>query len=204
MRTKTSVRSALKAAISQRSKLATVTRPSPPPVEVDLFRQAVADATPLPPPDKVLHPPPKPRPVPAQSQAHERAVLDELLSRPIALEDRLDIGDEPHYLRPSLPRQLLRDLRRGRWVINNELDLHGATRDQARALIAEFLDHCRKHDQRVVRIIHGRGLSSPGKVGILKTLVRGWLTQRDEVLAYCQAKPQDGGEGALIVLLKAR
>ena len=169
-----------------------------------MFRQAVADATPLAPTNRVEHSRPKPRPTPAQSIADEQAVLDELLTRHIALEDRLDIGDEPHYLRPSLPRQLLRDLRRGRWVINNELDLHGATRDEARALITEFLDHCRKNDQRVVRIIHGRGLSSPGKVGILKTLVRGWLTQRDDVLAYCQAKPQDGGEGALIALLKAR
>lgn len=170
--------------------------------DLDLFRQAVADATPLTPSNRVVHPVAKPRPIPAQSLADERAVLDELLTRRIALEDRLDIGDEPHYLRPTLPRQLLRDLRRGRWVINNELDLHGATRDQARALIADFLDHCRKNDQRVVRIIHGRGLSSPGRIGVLKSLVRGWLTQRDEVLAYCQAKPQDGGEGALLVLLK--
>ena len=173
------------------------------PPDLDLFRQAVADATPLPPDNRVVHPRPRPQPIPSQSIADERAVLSELLSRPIALEDRLDIGDEPHYLRPSLPRQLLRDLRRGRWVINNELDLHGANRDEARLLLAEFLDHCRKSDQRVVRIIHGRGLSSPGKVGILKTLVRGWLAQRDEVLAYCQAKPQDGGEGALIALLKS-
>ena len=172
--------------------------------DVTTFRQAVVDVTPLSPINRVFLQPPKPRPIPAQSIADEHAVLKELLSRRIALEDRLEIGDEAHYLRPSLPKQLLRDLRRGRWVINNELDLHGATRDEARNLIAEFLDHCRKNDQRVVRIIHGRGLSSPGKIAVLKTLVRGWLAQRDEVLAYCQAKPHDGGEGALIALLKAR
>lgn len=174
------------------------------PPDAHLFRQAVADAIPLRASDRVIHPEVRPKPVPHQRLADEKAVLAELLSRPISLEDRLDIGDEPHFLRPTLPRQLLRDLRRGRWVIQNELDLHGATRDLARALIADFRDRCRRHDQRVVRIVHGRGLRSPGKIGILRQLVRGWLAQRDEVLAYCQARPQDGGEGALIVLLKAR
>ena len=173
-------------------------------VDVALFKMAVSDVTPLTPANRVYHQAAKPRPIPRQSLADERAVLKELLTRRIALEDRLEIGDEPHYLRPNLPTQLLRDLRRGRWVINNELDLHGATRDEARAVLADFLEHCRINDQRVVRIVHGRGLSSPGKIGVLKLLVRGWLAQRDEVLAYCQAKPFDGGEGALIVLLKAR
>jgi len=174
-----------------------------PPSDIALFRQMMADAEPLPPDGKVIHPLPKPPPIPFQRMADEAMVLDELLRRPIALEDRLEIGDEPSYLRPTLPRQLLRDLRRGRWIIQGELDLHGATRDEARAMIAAFLDQSRKRDQRVVRIIHGRGLRSPGKLGVLKQLVRGWLTQRDEVLAYCQARPQDGGEGALLVLLKA-
>jgi DNA-nicking Smr family endonuclease len=171
--------------------------------DAHLFRQAVADAKPLPPANRVVHQPPKPRPVPVQRYADERAVLRESLGRGIALEDRLDIGDEPQYLRAGVNRQVLRDLRRGRWVIEAELDLHGGTRDEARAWLVEFLHECKTFDRRVVRIIHGRGLRSPGKVGILKTLVRGWLAQRDEVLAYCQAKPQDGGEGALFVLLKA-
>jgi len=173
------------------------------PSDLALFRQLMADAEPLPPDGRVIHSAPKPPPIPFQRIADEKSVLDELLRRPISLEDRLEIGDEPSYLRPTLPKQLLRDLRRGRWVIQSELDLHGATREEARALIADFLDQSRKRDQRVVRIIHGRGLRSPGKVGVLKQLVRGWLVQRDEVLAYCQARPQDGGEGALLALLKA-
>ena len=173
------------------------------PPDLHLFREAVADAQPLPPDNRVHHEPPKPRPRPRQHQADERAALMESLKHGIAVEDRLDIGDEPHYLRPGLNRQILRDLRRGRWVVEAELDLHGATRDDARLWLAEFLHDCQLHDRRVARIVHGRGLRSPGKVGILRTLVRGWLMQKEEILAYCQAKPQDGGEGALWVLLRA-
>jgi DNA-nicking Smr family endonuclease len=129
--------------------------------------------------------------------------LQESLHGTIGLEDRLEGGDEAQFLRPGVARQTLRDLRRGRWVIEAELDLHGGTRDAARIWLVDFLAECRRRDRRIVRIIHGRGLGSPGKTGVLKTLVRGWLAQRDEVLAYCQAKPHDGGEGALLVLLKA-
>lgn len=177
--------------------------PKQPPPDLHLFREAVADAVPLRGDNRARIETPRPRPTPRQRQTDERAVLAESLAAGIAVEDRLDVGDEPQYLRPGLDRQLLRDLRRGRWVIEAELDLHGATRDDARLWLAEFIHDCRLHDRRVARIIHGRGLRSPGKVGILRTLVRGWLTQKDEVLAYCQAKPQDGGEGALLVLLRA-
>ena len=83
-------------------------------------------------------------------------------------------------------------------------DRHGLNRDQARALLAGFLAECLKHGIRSVRIIHGKGLGSPGKEAVLRRLVRGWLMQKTEILAYCQAKPQDGGEGAIIVLLRTQ
>jgi DNA-nicking Smr family endonuclease len=175
-----------------------------PPPDLHLFREAVADAVPLKRDNRVRHEAPRPRPTPRQRLADERAALAESLAAGIAVEDRLDIGDEPHYLRPGLDRQILRDLRRGRWVTEAELDLHGATRDEARQWLAEFIHDCRLHGHRVVRIVHGRGLRSPGKVGILRTLVRGWLMQKEQVLAYCQTKPQDGGEGALLALLARR
>jgi len=177
------------------------------PVEADdlrLFHDAVADARPLPPSGRIQRQPPPPPPIPRQTFADERAALRESLAGPLSIEDRLDAGDEPNYLRPGLPRPVLRDLRRGRWIIEAEVDLHGATRDQARLYLAEFLADCLRHDRRCVRVIHGRGHGSPGKVGLLKLLVRGWLMQRTEVLAYCQTRPQDGGEGALLVLLRGR
>ena len=108
----------------------------------------------------------------------------------------------PHYLRSGLAQNVLRDLRRGRWVTQDEIDLHGLNRDEARHLLASFLAECLHHGKRCVRVVHGKGLGSPQKMSILRQLVRGWLAQRQEVLAYCQAKPPDGGEGALIVLLR--
>jgi DNA-nicking Smr family endonuclease len=178
--------------------------PAIPEEERRLFLEAVAGTRPLPPSDRIQRQPPPAAPLPLKRMADDRAVLEESLSGPLSIEDRLDTGDEPNHLRQGLSRQVLRDLRRGRWIIEAEIDLHGATRDEARLRIGEFLADCLRHDTRCVRIVHGRGLRSPGRIGLLKILVRGWLAQRDEVLAYCQARPQDGGEGALIALLRAR
>ena len=145
-----------------------------------------------------------PPPRPLQHLADERAALHESLHGPLSLQDRLEGGDEPSFLRPGLAPGVLRDLRRGRWVIQDEIDLHGLNRDEARALLAAFLAGALKHGVRCVRIVHGKGLGSPGKQAVLRRLVRGWLMQRDEILAYCQAKPQDGGEGAVVVLLRSQ
>lgn len=174
------------------------------PDDLAAFRAAVADARPLPEKRRadLGGPPPPPRPL--QHLADERAALRESLHGPIALQDRLEGGDEPNYLRAGLAVGVLRDLRRGRWVVQNEIDLHGLNREEARQLLAAWLADCLHHGTRCVRIVHGKGLRSPQKLSILRQLVRGWLAQRDEVLAYCQARPHDGGEGALIVLLRAQ
>ena len=164
----------------------------------------MADTRPLPASGRAHLGGPLPPPRPLQHLADERAALHESLHGPIALQDRLEGGDEPSYLRPSLAASVLRDLRRGRWIIQDEADLHGLNREEARALLASFLAQSLKRGVRCVRIIHGKGLGSPGKQAVLRRLVRGWLMQRNEILAYCQAKPQDGGEGAVIVLLSTQ
>ena len=166
------------------------------------FRAAMAGVQPLPPPNLVEHGKRPPPPRPLQHLADEQAALHESLHGFIGLQDRLEGGDEPHYLRNGLAQNVLRDLRRGRWVTQDEIDLHGLNRDEARHLLAAFLAECLHHGKRCVRVVHGKGLGSPQKTSILRQLVRGWLAQRQEVLAYCQAKPPDGGEGALIVLLR--
>jgi DNA-nicking Smr family endonuclease len=167
------------------------------------FRAAMAGVQRLPEANLVQRGTCPPPPHPLQHIADERAALHESLHGRIGLQDRLEGGDEPHYLRPGLAQGVLRDLRRGRWVIQDEIDLHGLNRDEARQLLAAFLAECLHHGQRCLRVIHGKGLSSPQKTSILRQLVRGWLAQREEVLAYCQARPHDGGEGALLVLLRA-
>ena len=174
------------------------------PDDLAAFRAAVADAKPLPKNDRVHLGGPLPAPRPLQHIADERAALHDSLYGPIGLQDRLEGGDEPNYLRNGLASTVLRDLRRGRWVVQDEVDLHGLNRDEARLRLAEFMAGSLHYGKRCVRVIHGKGLRSPQKTSILRQLVRGWLAQRDEVLAYCQAKPHDGGEGALIVLLRAQ
>lgn len=174
------------------------------PEDLAAFQAAVADARPLRASGRAFLGGPKPPPRPLQHLADERAALHESLHGAIGLQDRLEGGDEPHYLRTGLASSVLRDLRRGRWVVQDEIDLHGLNRDEARQLLSEFLAENIRHGRRCMRIVHGKGLGSPQKISVLRQLVRGWLSQRDEVLAYCQARPQDGGEGALIVLLRTR
>ncbi|MFT4171292.1 MAG: Smr/MutS family protein [Rhodocyclaceae bacterium] len=178
--------------------------PGGPPATPDerLLAHALQGVTPMV-SDRVFIEAPKPRPTPVQHQRDEAAALAESIYAPTPLELRLEGGDELAYLRENLPRSLLRDLRRGRWVVQEEIDLHGANRDQARDLLAAFMGHCRKHEIRCVRIVHGKGLGSPGREPVLKKLVAGWLMNYDDVLAYAQARVPDGGAGALLVLLRA-
>jgi len=106
------------------------------------------------------------------------------------------------FLRPGLPRDILRKLRRTHWVIQDVLDLHGLTGDEAAEATAEFLAECKKRGLRCVRIVHGKGNGSPGREPVLKAKVRSWLVQRAEVLAFAQARASEGGHGALVVLLR--
>lgn len=168
------------------------------------FMRAMSGVAPLPDSNRATLGKPLPAPRPRQFAADEQAALQESLHGPIGLQDRLEGGDEPNHLRAGLANTVLRDLRRGRWVIQAEVDLHGLNRDEARQALAAFLAECLQEGRRCVRVIHGKGYGSPQKLSILRQLVRGWLAQRQEVLAYCQAKPQDGGEGALLVLLRTK
>lgn len=168
-----------------------------------LFRAAVADAVPLA-SDRIHHEPPPPPAIPRQRAHDERAALGESLSdndpdHQLALA--LEGGDEAAYLKPGMAPKVLKDLRRGRWVVQAHLDLHGMHRDEARHHVALFLAECLARRQRCVRIVHGKGHGSPGRIPVLKRLVLGWLAQRQEVLAYCQARTVEGGAGAVIVLL---
>jgi len=165
-----------------------------------LFRDAVADAVPLE-CDRVHIEPPRPPAIPRQRWHDERSALGESLSDNDPLALALEGGDEAVYLKPGMAPKVLKDLRRGRWVVQAHLDLHGMLRDEARHHVGLFLADCRARTQRCVRIVHGKGYGSPGRVPVLKRLVLGWLVQRQEVLAFCQARTIEGGAGAVIVLL---
>jgi DNA-nicking Smr family endonuclease len=166
-----------------------------------LFEDAVAGAVPLA-TDRVHHEPPPPPAIPRQRHHDERAALGESLSDVDSLHLALEGGDEAAYLKSGMASKILKDLRRGRWVTQAHLDLHGMHRDEARHHVALFLAECLARRQRCVRIVHGKGHGSPGRIPVLKRLVLGWLAQRQEVIAYCQARTVEGGAGAVIVLLQ--
>ena len=120
------------------------------------FRRAVADAEPLEQPKRVVDHR-RPAPVPRQRLRDERAALAESLAGPFSVDDALDAGNELVYLREGLQREVLRRLRRGHWVVEAELDLHGMNRHVAAVSVAEFLRHCRRRGARARTAAPSRG-----------------------------------------------
>lgn len=168
----------------------------------ELFQEAVKDARPLK-QTRVYHAMPKPRRTPQQFLRDERHALADSFSDHYIPAHELESGEEIVYLRAGHSPDILRKLRRGHWGVQEQLDLHGMRAMDARLYVAEFLIHCKNRGVRCVRIIHGKGLGSMNGEPVLKNKLRSWLMQREEVLAYCQAREADGGSGALVVLLKS-
>ena len=175
--------------------------------EIDL-REAFADVKPLRPRDRATIRQAQPESVASQRLADEAAALAESKygARPSPLSWEAGQEHDVHqtFLRKGLGTDVLARLRRGHWSVQGELDLHRHTRDEARDALTEFLNAARSYGWRCVRIVHGKGLSSPNREPVLKGKVRQWLAQRDEVLAYCEAPHHAGGSGAVLVLLKGR
>jgi DNA-nicking Smr family endonuclease len=168
-----------------------------------IFLEAVADAAPLPRPNVASISLPRRKPIARQRLLDERQVLHDSLSDPIDILEAGETGEELFFARPGITKAALRKLKRGGWVIQAELDLHGLRSVEARQSLAEFLQHCARQECRCVRIIHGKGLRSHNREPVLKHKLRHWLTLREDVLAFCQARPMDGGSGAVIVLLRS-
>lgn len=171
--------------------------------ERDLFARGVGPVRPL--PDKHRQPkaaaPNRPPPVPVQQQRDEQAVMREALSDEFDVETLLDTDEALSYRREGLGPDVVRKLRRGGWRLQGQVDLHGLRQDEAREALADFIRQSHKQGLRCVRVVHGKGLGSPGKTPVLKSRVQRWLVQKNEVLAFVQARPAEGGAGALVVLL---
>ena len=175
---------------------------NPPKPAEDIFLQAVKGARPLN-VDEIFTEKPKPKPIARQFIRDEKQALRDSLSDSFYPAHELESGEELLYLRLGQSPDVLSKLRRGFWVVQAQIDLHGLISDEAREYVGEFLGHCKKKNIRCVRIVHGKGLGSRNREPVLKHKLRNWLMQKDEVIAYAQAKPEDGGSGAVIVLLKA-
>ena len=164
-----------------------------------LFRDAVGDTRKLPDPGRLPPPPPNVKPIPRQRLSGDPPAHDLLTDH---VTDNPETSDPLTFQRPGLSQQVIRRLRRGHWVVKDELDLHGLNREQARVQLVAFLAECQQRDSRCVRIVHGKGLSSKNNEPVLKQLVKSWLMQREDVLAFVQAPVAEGGSGAVVVLLK--
>ena len=105
------------------------------------------------------------------------------------------------YLRRGVPETLLKKLQKGGWDVSARLDLHGKTVEEARIATSAFLYQSVSNNARVVSIIHGQGFGSANGEATLKTHVKNWLAQNTSVLAFCAAPKNDGGHGAVMVLL---
>ncbi|MBV8666091.1 MAG: Smr/MutS family protein [Burkholderiaceae bacterium] len=171
--------------------------------EANLFRRSVGEVAPLKTSDKHSPLQQHPQPIARQYLADEQAVLQESLSDDFDPETLMETDEDLSFARSGIGSDTLRKLRRGHWVIQSQLDLHGMRSDEAREALGEYLRNACRRGQRCVRIVHGKGLGSVNKEPVLKSKVRKWLMQKDEVIAFCQARATDGGAGALIVLLRA-
>ena len=173
------------------------------PPDDDEFRSALQGVQPLPKPRRTPLRGKPPAPVPRQTERDQHAVLEESLAGFLSVDDALDSGEELVFLRDGLSRQVLRKLRRGHWIVEDSLDLHGMNRVEAAQSVADFLRRCVSRRLRCVRIVHGKGLGSRNREPVLKGKLRKWLSLRDEVLAFSQAPAHHGGGGAVLILLKA-
>lgn len=175
-----------------------VKRPLPPQKtdedDAALFRAAVGDVKPLPNQNRI-----PPQTAPRKPFRHSATIHDVI---PDTLSDFAPEETADEYLGNGLSRMTLRKLRRGHWPVRDRLDLHGLNVDAARKLLQEFLHDAVQQEARCVLVVHGKGINSRSGEAVLRKLTRHWLTQHPRVLAWCDAPPQEGGSGAVLVLLK--
>jgi DNA-nicking Smr family endonuclease len=170
--------------------------------EKDLFASTVGRVKPLLAEKKANLLPDLPPPIPAQKQLDEQAVLREALSDEWDTSSLLDTDEALSFRRPGIGMDVIHKLRKGDWSVQKQLDLHNLRTEEARDALSMFIRENYKNGIRCVRVVHGKGLGSPGKVSVLKPKVQSWLIQKNQVLAFVQATPAQGGAGALVVLLQ--
>ncbi len=165
-----------------------------------LFRQMIGEVKKID-YDGVDLPTPKPAPVPYQTNISEQETFARMTDTPFDIPD-IENGDKLYFKRDGIQERVMRKLRRGQFVIESELDLHGMTASIAKKELDNFLSSCQSTDRRCVKIIHGKGHRSANKMPVLKNKLNKWLRQYNTILAFCSTPSQDGGTGAVYVLIK--
>jgi len=169
------------------------------PDDAALFREAIGPVRELP---AAPEPPRKapPRPAARMAARDDAEALGEF--RRAMTADTLEAGDALSYRRDEVPGRILQRLKRGEYAAQDELDLHATDAPRAEAMLRAFLAEARHAGHGCVRIVHGKGLHSDSGIPVLKNLVDRMLRQRADVLAFHSAPAAQGGNGAVLVLLK--
>ena len=136
-----------------------------------------------------------------KSDQDDRSVMESLLED-LSESDLLETGEHLSYTQPGVQRSVLRKLKSGRYSIQSEIDLHGLTVNEARLELSDFLKAAQERRHLCIRVIHGKGRKIANKSPRLKPAVNQWLQRNKKVLAFCSARINDGGTGAVYVLLK--
>ena len=180
----------------------------PTPDERRLWRLAMRDAEPM--PGRQIET--EPEPVATMAELAEEPVATSLAPPPTAKQF-------PSPARPSrvahppltpgstanIDRRTGDRFRRGELEIDGRIDLHGMTQAQAHTALASFVHRAWNEGRRCILVITGKG--SFGGLGVLRQATPRWLADpalRPMVLAIQPARPKDGGDGALYVLIKRR
>jgi DNA-nicking Smr family endonuclease len=147
--------------------------------------------------------PPKPAGPRVDPDADARAQMGSLVLSGL----RFEVSDDGEHIegrRVDLDPREVRRLRRGAFAVDGRLDLHGKTAGEAREAVDAFIRKRRADGDKVVAIVHGKGTHSPRGVGILRGEIAAWLSQgrsARDVAAFASAPDDEGGTGALLVLL---
>ncbi len=200
---------ALKRAMAERAAAEAIQREAQRQVELRrereqrLFSHAVGPVQAIPSTGRIAPRQVPVEPLPVQRQLDEASVMREALSDDFDIETLLHTDDMLSYRCPGLGTDVMRKLREGSWSIQRQIDLHGLRTDEAREALGRFIREAHQQGLRCVRVVHGKGLGSPGRTPVLKNRVLRWLIQKSEVMAFVQARPAEGGAGALVVLLRS-
>jgi DNA-nicking Smr family endonuclease len=158
-----------------------------------LFREAMRDVAPIKSPSRaaVL---PKRKP---QRRPRATPVADTSASE-------TGLGQRLFYKRPEVSKTQMRELSRGKMRVDAGIDLHGLKADRAARELASFLTDCLEKNIKCIRVVHGKGYGSGQRGPVLKALTDAYLRNCEAVLAFCSARDDDGGTGALYALLETR
>ncbi|HNB20118.1 MAG TPA: Smr/MutS family protein [Agitococcus sp.] len=131
-----------------------------------------------------------------------KEMVQEAISDTVALLNPVSSEAILSFRKIGIQQGLFKKLKDGHLPWRAAVDLHGCTVEQAREAVLQIIFDAQQEGITVIKIVHGKGYSQGSQGSLLKTCVNGWLQQHRAVLAFHSALAKDGGNGAVLVLLK--